>query len=177
MHVCVHFILGPIFSAAQTPSPDFPPPPETGRADPNAGPTPPPCARRSSPAGERTAPAAGATSCPGGRRPAAPALAARPRRPRAGPLRRPDPAPSWPEPQGRRAVRPSPGATAQRGRAGLFPPRRPPSTSFAALAAVRGPWPAPVLAAITLVGRCRRRAALDAVPARGAVGRVHEGTW
>ena len=40
-----------------------------------------------------------------------------------------------------------------------------------------GPRPAPVLAAITLVGRCRRRAAVDAVPASGAVGRVHEGTW
>ena len=26
-------------------------------------------------------------------------------------------------------------------------------------------------------GRCRRRAAVDAVPASGAVGRVHEGTW
>ena len=40
-----------------------------------------------------------------------------------------------------------------------------------------GARPAPVLAAITLVGRCRRRAAVDAVPASGAVGRVHEGTW
>ena len=40
---------------------------------------------------------------------------------------------------GGRAVRPSTGATAQRGRgrAGLFPTRRPPSTSFAALAARR----------------------------------------
>ena len=41
--------------------------------------------------------------------------------------------------RGGRAVRPSTGATAQRGRgrAGLFPTRRPPSTSFAALAARR----------------------------------------
>ena len=41
--------------------------------------------------------------------------------------------------------------------------------------AVRGPGPAPVLAAITLVGRCQRRAAVDAVPASGVVGGVHEG--
>ena len=36
-----------------------------------------------------------------------------------------------------------------------------PSTSFASAGGRSGPRPAPVLAAITLVGRCRRRAAVD----------------
>ena len=101
--------------------------------------------------------------------------------------RRGSPARPWSQPSRRERagaagavapVRPSTGATAQRGRgrSTLFPPRRPPSTSFAALAAVRGPGRHPSSPPSTLVGRCRRRAAVDAVPASGAVGRVHEGT-
>ena len=54
--------------------------------------------------------------------------------------------------------------------------RRPPIDKLCSAGGRSGPRPAPVLAAITLVGRCRRRAAVDAVPASGAVGRVHEGT-
>ena len=85
----------------------------------------------------------------------------------------------WLERRGRRAVRPSTGATAQRGRgrSTLFPPRRPPIDKLCSAGGRSGPRPEPVLAAITLVGRCRRRAAVDAVPASGAVGRVHEGTF
>ena len=80
---------------------------------------------------------------------------------------------------GGRAVRPSTGATAQRGRglSTLFPPRHPPLDKLCSAGGRSGSRPAHVLAAITLVGRCRRRAAVDAVPASGAVGRVHEGTW
>ena len=79
--------------------------------------------------------------------------------------------------QGGRAVRPSTGATAQRGRglSTLFPPRHPPLDKLCSAGGRSGSRPAHVLAAITLVGRCR--AAVDAVPASGAVGRVHEGTW
>ena len=65
---------------------------------------------------------------------------------------------------GGRAVHPSTGATAQRGRgrSTLFPPRRPPIDKLCSAGGRSGPRPAPVLAAITLVGP---------VPAGGCSGR------